>query len=101
MSNRRPTQYELEARRNAGTCLAMVGLLAIAAGLFYMVVVVMPDLALAGVVLVALGLFMVLHYVTWGWYLARRRPGDEKYDEPEPDRDPYPPIDRTLDLGDD
>lgn len=101
MSDRTRTQHDLEARRNAGTCLAMIGLLALATGLFALVVVVMPDLLLAGGVLAGLVLFMGLHYVTWGWYLSRRRPGDERFDEPEPGIDPYPPVDRAFDLGDD
>lgn len=101
MSGGRPSRHQLEARRNAGTCLAMFGLLAVAGGLFALVVVVMPDLLMGVVVLgVLVGVFL-LHYVTWGWFLSRRRPGDERYDEPDEEPARFPPISDTADFGDD
>jgi hypothetical protein len=101
MNDRRPSRHQIEARRNAGTCLAMFGLLAIATGLFALAVVVMPDLAMGIVVLGVLVGFMLFHYVTWGWFLSRRRPGDERYDEPEQDVAPYRPVDEAAEFGDD
>jgi hypothetical protein len=101
MSERRPSRHELEARRNAGTCLALVGLLAIAAGLFYLVVIIMPDLALAVVFLAVLAGFVLFHYVTWGWLLSRPRPGDEQFHEPETGARPYESSDHVAELGDD
>lgn len=76
MSDGRRGTSDLEARRNAGTCLAMFGLLCVGGGLFALAVVILPDLlkaVLFGAFIVG---FIVLHYVTWGRWLSRPRPGD-------------------------
>ena len=101
MSGARPSRHEIEARRNAGTCLAMCGLLAVAGALFALVVVVMPDLIMGVVVLGVLVGFFLFHYITWGWFLSRRRPGDERYDEPDEPPAPYRPLNDAAELGDD
>ena len=69
--------------------------------LFALVVVVMPDLIMGVVVLgVPVGFFL-FHYLTWGWFLSRRRPGDERYDEPDEPPAPYRPLNDATELGDD
>jgi len=82
MSDRR-SGSDLEARRNAGTCLAMFGLLSVGTGLFALAVVIMPDLlkaVLFGAFIVG---FIVLHYLTWGRWLSRPRPGDLEDELPQ------------------
>ena len=68
-----------EAKRNAATCLALMGLLLVAGGLLALTALVLPQIR--GLILVAggMGLFVTLHFVTWGWWLGRT-PRDE---EPE------------------
>ena len=81
MSDGRRGVSDLEARRNAGTCLAMFGLLLVGAGLFALAVFIMPDLLKAllfGAFIIG---FIVLHYLTWGRWLSRPRPGDLAEDE--------------------
>jgi hypothetical protein len=74
----------LESRRNAATCLAMTGLLAIAAGLLALASLVLPRFAVAFILIVAgFGGFTLLHYLTWGRLLSRPRPGDSVDEEPE------------------
>jgi hypothetical protein len=101
MSGARRSRHDLEARRNAGTCLAMFGLLVIAGGLFALAVVILPDLLKAIIFLGVIVGFVLFHYVTWGWFLSRRRPGDERYDEPDDEPTRYPPINDTAEFGDD
>jgi len=101
MSDGRRTRHDVEARRNAGTCLALTGLVAVGAGLFGLAVVVLPDLLKAGVFLAVIVGFVLFHYVTWGWLMSRPRAGDEQFDEPRSEIGGYPPIDHAADLGDD
>lgn len=66
-----------DAKRNAATCLALVGMLLVGAGLLALTAMVLPQIR--GLILVAggLGLFIALHFVTWGWWLGRMRAEDE------------------------
>ena len=61
---------------NAGTILALFGLLVIAAGLLGLMALVLPQLL--GIVLVVGGLFgmVFFHYVVWGWWLSQMKPDD-------------------------
>lgn len=70
----RPT----EASRNAATCLALVGILIVAGGLLALTAMVLPQIR--GLLLVAggLGLFITLHFVTWGWWLSRAPRGEDR-----------------------
>ena len=97
MSAGRRGSSQLESRRNAGTCLAMAGLLAVGGGLFALAVVILPDLLLATLFFAFLVGFVLLHYLTWGRLLSRPRPTDPQDDES--DRPVVPPgIDQ---FGDD
>lgn len=62
-----------DSRRNAGTLLALFGLLAIAIGLIALCAMVLPQIF--GFVAVVLGLFCfgVLHYLLWGWWMTGAR----------------------------
>jgi hypothetical protein len=101
MSGPRRSRHDLEARRNAGTCLAMFGLLAVGGGLFALAVVALPDLLKAIIFFGVIVGFVLFHYLTWGWFLSRRRPGDERYDEPEEEPARSPPLDSAAEFGDD
>jgi len=59
----RPTQS------NAPTILALLGLLAVAAGLMGLIALVLPQVF--GFVAVVLGFFAfgVIHYLLWGWWM--------------------------------
>lgn len=79
MSGRFPSRQPTEARRNAATCLALIGLLGMAAGLVALAAMVLPQFFQAFVfVILAFGGFFLFHYLTWGWLLTRVRPGDEE-----------------------
>jgi hypothetical protein len=97
MNDGRRSAADLEAKRNAGTCLALAGLLFIGAGLFGLAVVVLPDLLMAVVFVSILGGFVLLHYLTWGRWLSRPRPGDDVADRdrgiPEPAPDDFADVD--------
>lgn len=83
MSDSRRGPSELEAKRNAGTCLALAGLLFVGAGLFALAVVIMPDLLWAVIVIGFVAGMVLFHYVTWGRWMSRPRPGDVIDDEPD------------------
>jgi len=71
-----------ETQRNAGTCLAMLGLFSAAIALISFAAMVLPQIR--GLVLVVGGMavFIALHYVTWGYWLSRQPPpNDEETDE--------------------
>jgi hypothetical protein len=57
---------------NAGTAIALFGLLLISGAILGLMSLVLPQVA--GVLLVVLLVFvmpMVLHYLVWGWWLSR------------------------------
>lgn len=59
------------ARRDAATCLALVGVLFVAGGLMALAAMVLPQVRALILVGGGLLLFIGLHYVTWGWWLSR------------------------------
>jgi hypothetical protein len=59
------------AHRDAATCLALVGMLFVAGGLLALAAMVLPQIRALILVGGGLGLFIALHYVTWGWWLSR------------------------------
>jgi hypothetical protein len=69
------------AQSNAPTILALLGLLAIGAGLLGLIALVLPQVF--GLLAVVLGFFAfgAIHYLLWGWWL---RPLPIK-DENDPD----------------
>jgi hypothetical protein len=72
---------------NAPTILALLGLLAIAAGLLGLVALVLPQIF--GLLAVVLGFFAfgAIHYLLWGWWL---RPIPFKDDADRDDRPARP-----------
>jgi hypothetical protein len=68
-----------ESQRNAATFFALLGLIGISLGLLALTAMVLPRIR--GVILVvgALAGIFVLHYLTWGRWLSRRR--DEEDEE--------------------
>ncbi len=70
-----------ESQRNAATFFALLGLIGIGLGFVALTAMVLPRIR--GVILVvgALAGIFVLHYLTWGRWLLRRR--DDEEDEEE------------------
>jgi hypothetical protein len=58
--------------RNA-TWLAMFGLVAVTAGLFGLMAMVMPQMAIVILLAGAFGLVFCAHYLVWGYWLDRSR----------------------------
>jgi hypothetical protein len=58
-------------RRDAATCLALVGVLFVASALLALVALVLPQVR--ALFLVGGGLLFLIgfHYITWGWWLSR------------------------------
>lgn len=60
------------------TWLALVALLFIGGGLLGIMFVVLPDMALLLLVVAGFALFILLHYLTWGYWMMRaHRRGEE------------------------
>lgn len=77
-SGRRPDA----SRRNAATCLAMVGLMGISGGLMFVASLVLPQfISLAFIVLLSIGMFFAIHYVTWGRWLMRARREEQEIED--------------------
>jgi Flp pilus assembly protein TadB len=59
---------EDEMVRNAGTFVALFGLLLAAAGLFLVIVMVLPQMA--GILVVVMGFVLLVgtNYAIWGWW---------------------------------
>ncbi len=66
---------------NAGTLLALVGLMLVAGGLLALMAMVMPGLFGILLVIWAFLFFGLFHYFVWGWWMtARRDDGDDESD---------------------
>ena len=61
--------------------LALMGLVLCAVCLIFLVAIVMPQAAGLLAVVFGMALFIALHYVTWGWWMLRKRPDDLDDDE--------------------
>ena len=70
-----------ETKRNFGTLLALMGLVLCAVCLILLVAIVMPQAAGFLAVVFGMALFIAIHYITWGWWMLRMRPGDSEDDE--------------------
>lgn len=70
-----------DAQRNAATCLAMFGLVAMGLALIGFTALVLPQIR--GLLLVVGGIaaFILVHYVTWGYWLSNQPQTDDE--EPE------------------
>lgn len=69
---------EEKARRNAATLVAFVGLAAVAAAIFGLVLMVLgPAVSVLILALAAIIGIGALQYVTWGWKLDRDRVVDD------------------------
>jgi hypothetical protein len=82
-----------QPQSNSGTILALFGLLLIGGALLGLVTLVMPQ-AMA-IILVIGGLFvvpLVLHYLTWGWWLSQMK-DESAADRPAIKRPPPPGAD--------
>ena len=62
---------------NAGTLIALLGIIAIALGLLALIAMIMPGAFGFLAVLFGIFLFGALHYVLWGWWLAKPPGGDD------------------------
>jgi hypothetical protein len=77
-----------QPQSNSGTILALFGVILIGGALLGLVALVMPQVM--GIVVVVGGLFivpLVLHYLTWGWWLSQmkdERAEDESAIKPPP-----------------
>jgi hypothetical protein len=71
-----------DAQRNAATCLAMFGLVAMGLALIGFTALVLPQIR--GLLLVVAGIaaFILLHYVTWGYWLSNQPRTDDEEREP-------------------
>jgi hypothetical protein len=79
---------EDEMVRNAGTFVALFGLLLAAAGLLFVVILVLPQMAGIVVVVVGFGLLVGTNYVIWGWWFSGL-PAEEDEEPPRPSRDSF------------
>jgi Flp pilus assembly protein TadB len=67
---------------NAGTAIALFGLLLISGAILGLMSLVLPQVA--GVLLVILLVFvlpMALHYLVWGWWMSQMKDSEEERDE--------------------
>jgi uncharacterized membrane protein YqjE len=65
-----------ETKRNFGTLLALMGLVLCGVCLILLVAIIMPQAAGLLAVVFGMALFIAIHYITWGWWMLRMRPGD-------------------------
>jgi uncharacterized membrane protein len=79
------------SQSNAGTAIALLGLLLISAAILGLMALVLPQLLGVLVVILIFAVPAVFHYLIWGWWLSQMRdtaPDDESIDEPTPTIDP-------------
>ena len=74
--------HDSNSARNAGTMLALMGLIAVGFGLLLLVLIVLPLNAM-WLIVVVFGFFFVgiFHYVTWGRRMLRMRVDEEDEQE--------------------
>lgn len=65
------------SQRNAATCLALVGLITGGLAFLAFTSLILPQIRWVILVLGGMGAFVMLHYVTWGFWLSRLEPPDE------------------------
>lgn len=66
---------------NAGTAIALFGLLLVSGAILGLMSLVLPQVA--GVLLVVLLIFvvpMILHYLVWGWWLSQMKDTENEKD---------------------
>jgi hypothetical protein len=71
-----------QPQSNAGTAIALFGLLVISGAILALMALVLPQVA--GVLAVVLLIFvmpMMLHYVVWGWWLSQVKEEDQEAEE--------------------
>ncbi len=71
-----------ESMRNAGTMVALCGLVLLSLGMIAFMALVLPQVL--GVAIVV-GMFfgaVAFHYLVWGWWMSAQRPPDEPPTEP-------------------
>lgn len=65
---------DLKAKRNLGTMIALSALLLIGLSLILLAAMVMPQILYILGVVFGMGLIILLHYITWGRWLSKKRP---------------------------
>ena len=80
MTPRLPGQsrQEREQAQNTGTWIALVFASMIAVGFLGLILLIMPDLIWLPLIVAGFGLFIALHYFTWGAWLMRHRQNDDE-----------------------
>jgi Flp pilus assembly protein TadB len=58
---------------NAGTAIAMVGLVLMSAAMLGLMALVLPELLGVLVVIVIFAVPAAIHYLIWGWWLSQAR----------------------------
>jgi hypothetical protein len=87
MSNRNSST----SNQNAGTAIALVGLVFMSAAMLGLMALVLPQLLGVLLVILIFALPAVFHYLIWGWWLSRIRaaePDAETADESTASIDP-------------
>lgn len=73
-----PRPSSSRPQSNAGTAIALFGLLLVSGAILGLMSLVLPQVA--GVLLVILLIFvfpMILHYLVWGWWLSQMKEDPE------------------------
>jgi uncharacterized membrane protein HdeD (DUF308 family) len=74
------SNHDRDDRRNAGTFIALFGILFVAAGFVAITFMVVPTLAFAVLIGFVFIFVIAFHYMVWGHWLSRRPPPDEDED---------------------
>jgi Flp pilus assembly protein TadB len=70
--------HSRKRQSNAGTAIALFGLIVISGAILALMSLVLPQVA--GILLVVLVIFvipMALHYLVWGWWLSQMKEPEE------------------------
>jgi hypothetical protein len=83
-----PRNPSSESGRNAGTFLALIGLMAVAGALLALIAMVLPQVLGLFSVLFGFAIFAALQYVVWGYWLSRSMhpPAEDRPDSAGPPR---------------
>ena len=87
MSNRSSSTTRNQA--NAGTAIALVGLVFMSAAMLGLMALVLPELLGVLLVILIFAVPAVFHYLIWGWWLSRMR-------DAEPENEPIDKRTSTI-----
>jgi len=73
---------------NAGTAIALAGMVLISAAMLGLMALVLPQLLGVLVVILIFAVPAAFHYVIWGWWLSQARSVESEEGEPGSEQDP-------------